>query len=81
MFASPVRPMKTRGITKEAPRGKSADFHKMPVDHTLDEGLPEAGAWAESSFDLLLGADVSDETDTVPTALLDELFSPHWAGK
>jgi len=81
MFASPVRPMKPRRVTKEALRGKSADFHKMPVDQTLDESLPEAGAWAESSFDLLLGADVTDTTDTVPTELLDELFSPHWAGK
>jgi hypothetical protein len=39
--------------------------------------LPEvtSGDWMGSSFDLLRGADVSDDPDTVPAALLDELFS------
>jgi len=81
MFASSLRPMKARRATKDALKGKSVDLQEIPVDHGFDEGLPEAGAWAESSFDLLLGADVTDTTDTVPTALLDELFRPHWAGK
>ncbi len=81
MCASSLRRMKVWRVTEDAPRGRWVDVHAIPVDHTINEGLPEAGAWAESSFDLLLGADVTDTTDTVPTALLDELFRPHWAGK
>jgi hypothetical protein len=68
--------MKVWRVTEDAPSGKWIDVHTIPVEHAIHEGLPEAGAWAESSFDLLLGADVTDTTDTVPTDLLDELFGP-----
>jgi hypothetical protein len=29
------------------------DVNVHPVDHDFNDGLPEAGAWAESSFDLI----------------------------
>ena len=32
-------------------------------------------SWASSSFDLMQGCDVSDDPDTVPGDLLDELFA------
>jgi len=32
--------------------------------------------WASSSFDLLHGTDVTENSDTVPAELLDELFRP-----
>ena len=35
-----------------------------------------SSTWVMSSFDLQYGADISDVSDTVPEALLDELFPP-----
>ena len=34
------------------------------------------GSWIVSSFDLLRGAEVSHDPDTVPPELFDELFPP-----
>jgi hypothetical protein len=53
------------------------DAHLHPVDHAIDSGQHEVGAWSESSFDLQYGADVKDSLDTVPEALLDQLFPPN----
>jgi hypothetical protein len=64
-------------ISAEAPEGKWVDPTKSRND--LPRGnLPEVsyGGWASSSFDLLSGADISDDPDTVPNALFDELFPP-----
>jgi hypothetical protein len=63
-------------ITPEAPKGKWVDpvtIVPAPADE-VPEGRPSS--WAMSSFDLQYGADVSDVSDTVPAALLDELFPP-----
>jgi hypothetical protein len=40
--------------------------------------LPEVsyGNWVTSSYDLLDGVDVSDDPDTLPGELMDELFPP-----
>ena len=40
--------------------------------------LPEvsSGSWVTSSFDLLSGTDISEDNDTIPGELLDELFPP-----
>ena len=45
---------------------------------TPTKDLPEvhSGGWIVSSFDLLKGADVADDPDTVPDELFDELFPP-----
>ena len=45
---------------------------KQPKD------LPEVshGPWVRSSYDLLDGADVTEDPDTVPDELFDELFPP-----
>jgi hypothetical protein len=64
-------------ISAETPDGKWVDPAKSRhVPAT--ENLPEVpyGGWASSTFELLRGAEVSDDPDTVPSALLDELFSP-----
>lgn len=47
-----------------------------PIARPPGKDLPEvtSGGWVGSSFDLLSGADVSDDPDTVPNALWDELF-------
>jgi len=39
--------------------------------------LPEvhSGGWVGSTFDLLSGVDVSDNPDTIPSELYDELFA------
>jgi hypothetical protein len=64
-------------ISAESPEGKWVDPTRSGNGPTM-ENLPEVshGGWASSTFDLLRGADVSDDPDTVPSALLDELFSP-----
>jgi hypothetical protein len=43
-----------------------------------DKDLPEVsyGTWVRSSYDLLDGVDVSDDPDTLPGELFDELFEP-----
>lgn len=77
------KPMKSRKsalvwrISAEAPQGQWVDPTKSPKD-LPKENLPEVsyGGWAASSFDLLSGVDVSDDPDTVPDALFDELFAP-----
>jgi hypothetical protein len=81
MLTSSLRPMKILQIAKNALGGKSTDLAKIPVDHNVSEGMPEAGAWAESSFDLMVGAAVTEVGDSVPADLLDELFKPKAAGK
>ncbi len=66
-------------ISENTPLGEWVEAHTIPGDLPHHEELPEVtlGGWAESSFDLLHGTDVSDSPDTVPGDLLDELFSPH----
>jgi hypothetical protein len=41
--------------------------------------LPEVsyGSWVTSSYDLLDGSDVTEDPDTIPGELLDDLF-PQW---
>ena len=64
-------------ISENTPLGEWVEAHTIPGDLPHYEELPEVslGSWAESSFDLLHGTDVSDSPDTVPGDLLDELFS------
>ena len=42
------------------------------------EGMPEVsyGSWVTSSYDLLDGADVTEDPDTILGDLFDELFAP-----
>jgi hypothetical protein len=47
---------------------KSQAFSSLPID--------EEGHWLMSSFDLLAGAEVSEDPATVPGDLFDELFAP-----
>ena len=58
------------------PDGKWVKLPARPIDHNLSQGEHEAGAWAEPSFDPLVGAAVSYAPETLPGALLDELFPP-----
>jgi hypothetical protein len=64
-------------ISAEAPQGQWVDPTKDRNDPSK-ANLPEVsyGGWAPSTFDLLSGVDVSDDPDTVPDALFDELFAP-----
>ena len=63
-------------ISAEAPQGQWVDPTKSRNDPPMGN-LPEVsyGGWASSSFDLLRGVDVTDDPDTVPDALFDELFA------
>ena len=63
-------------ITENAPQGEWIDPDAPPLSGKSD--LPEvsSGGWIMSSFDLLSGAEVSENPETVPDALFDELFRP-----
>ena len=49
-----------------------------PVIRRPNTDLPEVsyGSWVTSSYDLLDGAEVIEDPDTLPGDLLDELFAP-----
>jgi hypothetical protein len=68
-------------VTEAAPMGEWVDARTIPGDLPRDEARQEAGAWAQSSIDLMLGADVTEVRDTVPADLLDELFGPLPTGR
>ena len=66
-------------MTAAAPKGEWVVRNSVSIAAPalpLDAELPEVsnGGWAMSSFDLLSGVDVSEDSDTVPAELYDELF-------
>ena len=72
-------------ITASNPMGEWVD--SLPVPASAPEPAPETikamslqgdadGHWLMSSFDLLSGSEVTEDPDTVPGDLFDELFSP-----
>lgn len=79
----PVAPAKrVWRISERVPLGEWVDSvapppPPPPVPH-LSKELPEVsyGSWVTSSYDLLDGADVTDDPDTLPGELFDELFAP-----
>jgi hypothetical protein len=60
-------------ITKGAPEGEWVDVAASPPAR-VDVPERDSDTWAVSSFDLLYGADITDVSNTIPDALLDELF-------
>lgn len=63
-------------ITEIAPMGEWVDPGAAAISAKRD--LPEvsSGGWIMSSFDLLSGAEVNENPETVPDALFDQLFPP-----
>lgn len=70
--ASPT-PRRVWRVTQAAPHGEYVDPDQIPPELTHPPERPEPG-WLVSSFELTHGLDVSDETDTLPGELFDELF-------
>lgn len=64
-------------ISESAPMGEWVK-PRAQVNDKPAKGLPEVsyGTWVTSSYDLLDGADVIEEPDTIPGELFDELFAP-----
>jgi hypothetical protein len=64
-------------MTARAPMGEWVNLD-APLVQPIKTELPEvsSGNWVSSSWDLLHGTEVSDNPDTVPSALWDELFEP-----
>lgn len=62
-------------ITEAAPHGEIVDAGapKRP-EPRVDDEAPTEGGWARSSHDLLDGLEVSENPDTLPGELFDELF-------
>jgi hypothetical protein len=67
-------------ITASAPKGEWVTSGP-PVAAKTDANLPEVsyGTWVTSSYDLLDGADVTEDAGTIPGDLFDELFAPQKA--
>ena len=70
-------------ISASAPMGEWVDIGARaappaPPTPKISKELPEVsyGSWVTSSYDLLDGTDVTDDPDTLPGELLDELFAP-----
>ncbi len=65
-------------ISESTPAGEWVDSTSATTRTSKTEPPEEASdSWVSSSFDLLHGVDVSENGDTVPAELLDELFQPH----
>jgi hypothetical protein len=64
-------------ISDSAPMGEWVS-KGSPVVHRPRKDLPEVcyGTWVISSYDLLSGADVTEEPDAFTAELFDELFAP-----
>lgn len=71
-------------MSPEAPAGAFVDFDPTRA-HEIDRPSPGEGpamvidpapvvSWHGSTFDLLTGLDVSDESDSIPGELFDHLF-------
>lgn len=69
-------------VSASNPLGAWVETHPAPkvepVKPQATSSLPadEGGHWLMSSFDLRYGADVSEDSTTVPGDLFDELFPP-----
>jgi hypothetical protein len=72
-------------ISRSAPMGEwvvvrpaSVVQESAPSVEPPRDELPEvySGSWVTSSYDLLSGSDVTEDPDTLPGELFDELFSP-----
>jgi hypothetical protein len=65
-------------ISQSAPMGEWVPKVAAPVLARPSTDLPEVsyGSWVTSSYDLLDGAQVTEDFDTVPGELFDELFPP-----
>lgn len=63
-------------ITTDAPQGKFVDANSPPPPPATEAEHRDREGWAMSSFDLTYGLDVTevDDGDTIPGALMDELF-------
>jgi hypothetical protein len=76
-MSSAERPPTRRRIwrmSKGDPKGTYVDAGNAPSAEPKSEDERHSG-WAVSSFELKYGLDVSDVEDTVPAALLDNLFN------
>ncbi|MEP7297319.1 MAG: hypothetical protein ABI702_14115 [Burkholderiales bacterium] len=60
-------------MTADAPQGEYVDPDNLPVSLRQPANRTEPG-WMMSSFELTHGLEVTDETDTLPGDLFDELF-------
>ena len=66
-------------MSKNAPQGEWVELDPAPPATVVRrDDLPEvsSGSWVTSSYDLLSGSQVTEDPDTVPGELFDELFAP-----
>lgn len=72
--AAPLK--KVWRVSPGAPMGEWVEKTAPLVARPSNE-LPEVsyGSWVTSSYDLLDGTDVTDDPDTLPGELFDELFA------
>jgi hypothetical protein len=72
-----VPAMRVLRISAHSPMGEWVD-KVAPVAPGPGKDLPEVayGTWMRSSYDLLDGVDATEDPDTIPGGLVDELFAP-----
>jgi|APDOM4702015118_1054815.scaffolds.fasta_scaffold15139_2 hypothetical protein len=66
-------------LVEPSPPVKVAPVAKLtPVAKPRGDDLPEvsSGSWVTSSYDLLSGSEVTENPETIPDELFDELFAP-----
>jgi hypothetical protein len=63
-------------ITEAAPHGEFVDSAATDIaaSHPPGEAEPVVPGWAMSSYELMRGLDVSEDSETVPAELFDKLF-------
>jgi hypothetical protein len=79
---TPAAAKKTWRISENAPMGEWVNkLASVAPKHNQD--LPEVthGPWVRSSYDLLDGADVTEDPDALSAELFDELFAPKKTGQ
>jgi hypothetical protein len=77
--AKPTEPAKVVWrISESAPMGEWVDTGAPAATPRPQKDLPEVtyGSWVISSYDLLHGSEVIEDSNTVPGDLFDELFAP-----
>ena len=67
-------------ISKTAPAGELVDLDACPAaPGPRDQPEVSDGGWVASSFELLSGTEIHEDSDTVAGELFDELFAPESA--
>jgi hypothetical protein len=70
-----VKPRRVWRVTQSAPQGEYVNPSELvPAPKPPTQKAEPDPGWLVSSFELIHGVEVTDETDSLPGELFDELF-------